>query len=208
MITPMKKVTILTLASHKEETLKALREMEIIHLTPLQNAAGASVNGAKGAVARVQKAMEVVPDKLRKGVTPAEKGASGVTLVEEIQTLLDLLQDAVLQIEGRLIGEIVHRGRKAGKHAVGLHAIGAGFEVCFQGLTLCLGQFAVDHGADLLLKIETVRHCFTPPFIFFDAYVSGRFPSRCRNSQSFFRARNRRDLTVPSSSCSCSPISA
>ena len=44
MITPMKKVTILTLASHKEETLKALREMEIIHLTPLQNAVGASVN--------------------------------------------------------------------------------------------------------------------------------------------------------------------
>ena len=50
MITPMKKVTILTLASRKEETLKALREMEIIHLTPLQNAVGVSVNGAKGHV--------------------------------------------------------------------------------------------------------------------------------------------------------------
>ena len=48
MITPMKKVTVLTLTSRKEETLKALREMEIIHLTPLQTAAGASVNGAKG----------------------------------------------------------------------------------------------------------------------------------------------------------------
>ena len=99
MITPMKKVTILTLASHKEETLKALREMEIIHLTPLQNAAGASVNGAKGAVARVQKAMEVVPDKLRKGVTPAEKGASGVTLVEEIQTLITDKKNAEIQLE-------------------------------------------------------------------------------------------------------------
>ena len=90
MITPMKKVTVLTLAGRKEETLKALREMEIIHLTPLQTAAGAAVNGAKGAVARVQKAMEVVPDKVRKGVTPASKGASGVTLVEEIQTLISL----------------------------------------------------------------------------------------------------------------------
>ena len=99
MITPMKKVTILTLASHKEETLKALREMEIIHLTPLQNAAGASVNGAKGAVARVQKAMEVVPDKLRKGVTPAAKGASGVTLVEEIQTLISDKKNAEIQLE-------------------------------------------------------------------------------------------------------------
>ena len=28
MITPMKKVTVLTLVSHKEETLKTLREME------------------------------------------------------------------------------------------------------------------------------------------------------------------------------------
>ena len=99
MITPMKKVTILTLASHKEETLKALREMEIIHLTPLQNAVGASVNGAKGAVARVQKAMEVVPDKLRKGVTPAAKGASGVTLVEEIQTLISDKKNAEIQLE-------------------------------------------------------------------------------------------------------------
>ena len=99
MITPMKKVTVLTLVSHKEETLKALREMEIIHLTPLQNAVGVSVNGAKGAVARVQKAMEVVPDKLRKGVTPAEKGASGVTLVEEIQTLISEKKNAEVQLE-------------------------------------------------------------------------------------------------------------
>ena len=99
MITPMKKVTVLTLTSRKEETLKALREMEIIHLTPLQTAAGASVNGAKGAVARVQKAMEVVPDKLRKGVTPATKGASGVTLVEEIQTLITDKKNAEIQLE-------------------------------------------------------------------------------------------------------------
>jgi V/A-type H+-transporting ATPase subunit I len=99
MITPMKKVTVLTLSSRKEETLKALREMEIIHLTPLQNAAGVSVNGAKSAVARVQKAMEVVPDKLRKGVTPATKGASGVTLVEEIQTLISDKKNAEIQLE-------------------------------------------------------------------------------------------------------------
>ena len=99
MITPMKKVTVLTLASRKEETLKALREMEIIHLTPLQTAAGAAVNGAKGAVARVQKAMEVVPDKIRKGVTPASKGASGVTLVEEIQTLISDKKNAEVQLE-------------------------------------------------------------------------------------------------------------
>ena len=99
MITPMKKVTVLTLASHKEETLKSLREMEIIHLTPLQTAAGVAVNGAKGAVARVQKALEVVPDKLRKGVTPATKGASGVTLVEEIQTLITDKKNAEIQLE-------------------------------------------------------------------------------------------------------------
>ena len=94
MITPMKKVTVLTLSSRKEEALAALREMEIIHLTPLKAAAGAALNSAKGNVSRVQKAIEAVPDKVGKGLKPAEKGMSGEALVEEVQKLLAERKDA------------------------------------------------------------------------------------------------------------------
>lgn len=94
MITPMKKVTVLTLADKKEETLKALRDLEIIHLTPLQVASGTALNSAKGAVNRVQKALEAIPDKVGKGIAPAEAGMSGEALVEEVQALIADRKDA------------------------------------------------------------------------------------------------------------------
>ncbi len=99
MITPMKKVTVLTLASAKDETLNALRELEIIHLTPLKAATGAALNSAKGAVNRVQKALEAIPDKVGKGVTPAEPGMSGEALVEEVQGLLAERKQAEIDLE-------------------------------------------------------------------------------------------------------------
>ena len=89
MITPMKKVTILTVASAVEESLEALRAMEIVHVTPLQAASSANMNAAKSAVNRVQKALEVVPDKAPKGVVPVScDGSSAKSLVEEVQTLI------------------------------------------------------------------------------------------------------------------------
>ena len=78
MITPMKKVTVLTVASAVEETLQALRTLEILHLTPLQAAAGAKLNKARGEMNRVQKALEVVPEKAPKGVTPVEPRAESL----------------------------------------------------------------------------------------------------------------------------------
>ncbi len=98
MITPMKKVTILTVASAVNESLEALRSMEILHVTPLQAAAGASLNAAKGEVNRVQKALENVPDKTPKGVTPAkaDAGITGVSLVEEVQQLMAEAKQAEL----------------------------------------------------------------------------------------------------------------
>lgn len=99
MITPMKKVTVLTLASRKEETLKALREMEIIHLTPLQAATGAALNSAKGAVNRVQKALEAIPDKVGKGVTPADANMTGEQLVEEVQGLIAERKQAEIDLD-------------------------------------------------------------------------------------------------------------
>ena len=92
MITPMKKVTVLTVAGAVEETLQALRTLEILHLTPLQAAAGAKLNKARGEMNRVQKALEVVPEKAPKGVTPvnssASSGTSAASLIDEIQNLV------------------------------------------------------------------------------------------------------------------------
>ena len=81
MITPMKKVTVLTVAGAVEETLQALRTLEILHLTPLQAAAGAKLNHARGEMNRVQKALEVVPEKAPKGVTPVNPSASSGPLL-------------------------------------------------------------------------------------------------------------------------------
>ena len=88
MITPMKKVTVLTVAGAVEETLTALRTLEILHLTPLQAAAGAKLNKARGEMNRVQKALEVVPEKAPKGVTPVKDAAPAASLIEEIQNLV------------------------------------------------------------------------------------------------------------------------
>ena len=88
MITPMKKVTVLTVASAVEETLQALRTLEILHLTPLQAAAGAKLNKARGEMNRVQKALEVVPEKAPKGVTPVKEAATAASLIDEIQNLV------------------------------------------------------------------------------------------------------------------------
>ena len=88
MITPMKKVTVLTVASAVEETLQALRTLEILHLTPLQAAAGAKLNKARGEMNRVQKALEVVPEKAPKGVTPVKDAAPAASLIDEIQNLV------------------------------------------------------------------------------------------------------------------------
>ena len=88
MITPMKKVTILTVAGAVEETLTALRSLEILHLTPLQAAAGAKLNHARGEMNRVQKVLETVPDKAPKGIKPVESSADSASLIEEVQQLI------------------------------------------------------------------------------------------------------------------------
>ncbi|MCF0221675.1 MAG: ATPase [Fibrobacter sp.] len=101
MITPMKKVTILTMAGAVEESLAALRSMEILHVTPLQNASGSKLNAAKGELNRVQKALENVPEKAPKGVTAvaADTDVSSVSLVDEVQQLMAEAKQAELDKE-------------------------------------------------------------------------------------------------------------
>ena len=66
----------------------ALRTLEILHLAPLQAAAGAKLNKARGEMNRVQKALEVVPEKAPKGVTPVKEAAPAASLIDEIQNLV------------------------------------------------------------------------------------------------------------------------
>ena len=100
MITPMKKVTILTVSSAVEQTLTALRSLEILHLTPLQAAAGAKLNQARGEMTRVQKVLETVPDKAPKGVKPVDgvADASVKSLVKKVCDSKGFTQTSVITL--------------------------------------------------------------------------------------------------------------
>lgn len=92
MITPMKKVTIFCLDSDRRKSLESLRDMGILHVTPLRNPAGNELNSAKNDVLRVQKALESIPDA-KKG--PASEGTvSGEGVVEEVGKLLEKKKSA------------------------------------------------------------------------------------------------------------------
>lgn len=47
MIVPMKKITILSLAAHRDESLNALRELGVLHVTPLQAAVTGDLETAR-----------------------------------------------------------------------------------------------------------------------------------------------------------------
>lgn len=99
MITPMKKVTVLTIASSVDATLDALRSLEILHITPLQSPTGAALNHARSEVNRVQKALDSVPDKVAKNVKQAENLPTAKSLVDEIQQLIAKSKQAELDKE-------------------------------------------------------------------------------------------------------------
>ena len=91
MITPMKKVTILCLDSDKQASLEKLREMGILHVTPLKNPTGNALNAAKNDLQRVQKALDSIPDA-KKSVATSE--VSGESVIAEVQKLLESRKDA------------------------------------------------------------------------------------------------------------------
>ena len=110
--------------------------------------------------------------------------------------LTHLLHDARGQVGGRRGGRVTDGGLKRQKVVINALTFGAGAQMCAQCLHLLRRQFAVEQLADLLLVMFTGAHPSAPPFVCFDAYRSGRFPSASRKSQSRRRARNRRDFTV------------
>ena len=92
MITPMKKVTILCLEKDKETSLETLREMGVLHVTPLVNPTGVKLNAAKAKVLHVRKALEAVPDKSNKESLQVEKP------VETVHELLSVRKNATDEI--------------------------------------------------------------------------------------------------------------
>ncbi|HOG69300.1 MAG TPA: ATPase, partial [Fibrobacteraceae bacterium] len=86
MITPMKKVTILCIDSLKTKTLEELRSMGLLHVIHLQSPTGSDLNYAKAELQRVQKAIDVVPSKVKKEVAPIT--GSPDSLISELQNLI------------------------------------------------------------------------------------------------------------------------
>ena len=78
MITPMKKVTIICLDSDKQASLERLREMGILHITPLKNPTGSSLNAVRNDLLRVQKALESIPDVKKAVSLRAQPGLHSV----------------------------------------------------------------------------------------------------------------------------------
>lgn len=92
MITPMKKVTILCLDSDRQKSLETLRDLGILHVTPLKNPTGNGVNAAKNELLRVQKALDAIPEA-RKNAESRES-VSGESVIAEVQKLLEMRKAA------------------------------------------------------------------------------------------------------------------
>ena len=85
MIVPMKKITVLSTEAQKENTLKALRDLGVMHIISLKTPSGASLNLAKDEMNTAQKALDALPAKAKKEsvVTGSSKA-----LFQELKSLL------------------------------------------------------------------------------------------------------------------------
>ncbi|MDD4018117.1 MAG: hypothetical protein PHV28_09230 [Kiritimatiellae bacterium] len=92
MIVPMKKVTILSLATHRDESLDALRDLGVLHVTPLQTAATGDVEVARRAAEEARSVYSVLERLAAKlpptpsARPPAETGRDGL---EKAQVLIN-----------------------------------------------------------------------------------------------------------------------
>lgn len=85
MIVPMKSMTLLCLASEREATLEALRELGVLHLVSVRPPEGKDIEQARARLANVQRALDALPET--EGATPSGEPADLV--VGRILELLD-----------------------------------------------------------------------------------------------------------------------
>lgn len=98
MITPMKKVTILCLDKEREASLEKLREMGILHVTPLVNPTGVKLNAAKSKVMRIRKALEAIPAKAGKDAVALDASVASQPAVEAVHQMVQVKKDATDEI--------------------------------------------------------------------------------------------------------------
>ena len=98
MITPMKKVTILCLDKEREASLEKLREMGILHVTPLVNPTGVKLNAAKSKVMRIRKALEAIPAKAGKDAVSLDASIASQPAVEAVHQMVQIKKDATDEI--------------------------------------------------------------------------------------------------------------
>jgi V/A-type H+-transporting ATPase subunit I len=97
MIVPMKKLTILCLDVDRDQSLEELRELGVMHLNHVNVPAGETVDQAKAAYARVDRALKILPDEHHASPSgkTAEETVDVITGIlakkKELQTELDSL---------------------------------------------------------------------------------------------------------------------
>jgi V/A-type H+-transporting ATPase subunit I len=111
MIVPMKKITVLSLAAHRDETLEALRELGAIHVSPLQapttgdvESARRQLDEARSALANLERAAQDAPAPEAAG---AREPDSPAALLQEATGLAIRMRDRKDRLQ-RLDEQIQH----------------------------------------------------------------------------------------------------
>jgi V/A-type H+-transporting ATPase subunit I len=95
MIVPMKKVTLLCLDELRDDSLKELRDLGVVHLAHIQPPEGDDLEKAKTRLTYVQRALEVLPPHAH--VKPS--GKSGDEVIEAVWKLIHQKKDLKERLE-------------------------------------------------------------------------------------------------------------
>lgn len=95
MIVPMQQVLLLCLASDREATLDALRELGVLHLTPVKPPESRDLEQARARLAHIQRTLEALP--LQRDAAPTGQPAEAVA--EKIWSLLSSQRDVQEELE-------------------------------------------------------------------------------------------------------------
>ncbi len=95
MIVPMNKVVLLCTAGSRDRTLDALRDLGVLHLTPIQPPAGEDLDRGRERAHRVRHALDVLPKKPR----TAPSGRDAEAVVNEVRDLLCRRREAAAALD-------------------------------------------------------------------------------------------------------------
>ena len=95
MIVRMKKITLLCTTASRDQTLESLRELGVLHLVPIQPAAGEDLDRARERLFRVRHALDVLPKHPKAG--PSGRDAEAV--VKNVWDLLHQRREEELALD-------------------------------------------------------------------------------------------------------------